>query len=119
MVSKFELTEAEASIVPAPDRVAIRETPAETMSKGGIHVPDAFQEPQASGNIVALGETVKSYRIGDLVYFGKYAGTRSKVAENEELVFIRADDLIYKKKTAPAAMSKGDADKARTENHLH
>ncbi len=94
-----------AKIEPLGDRVVIKPTPKEEVSKGGILLPDTAQEKPQEGKIVAVGPgrlTEDGKRIamevkkGDMVVYSKYAGTEFKL-DNEELVIMREGDILAKR----------------------
>ena len=94
-----------AKIEPLGDRVVIKPTPKEEVSKGGIVLPDTAQEKPQEGKIIAVGPgrlTEDGKRIamevkkGDKVIYSKYAGTEFKLDE-EELVIMREGDILAKK----------------------
>jgi len=94
-----------AKIEPLGDRVVIKPTPKEEVSKGGIVLPDTAQEKPQEGKIIAVGPgrlTEDGKRIamevkkGDKVIYSKYAGTEFKL-EDEELVIMREGDILAKK----------------------
>jgi chaperonin GroES len=93
-----------AKIVPLGDRVVIKPTPKEEVSKGGIVLPDTAKEKPQEGKIIAVGPgrlTEDGKRIamevkkGDKVIYSKYAGTEFKL-EDEELVIMREGDILAK-----------------------
>ena len=94
-----------AKIEPLGDRVVIKPTPQEEVSKGGIVLPDTAKEKPQEGKIIAVGPgrlTEDGKRIamevnkGDKVIYSKYAGTEFKL-ENEELVIMREGDILAKR----------------------
>ena len=94
-----------AKIEPLGDRVVIRPTPQEEVSKGGIVLPDTAKEKPQEGKIIAVGPgrlTEEGKRIamdvkkGDKVIYSKYAGTEFKL-DGEELIIMREGDLLAKK----------------------
>ena len=94
-----------AKIEPLGDRVVIRPTPKEEVSKGGIVLPDTAKEKPQEGKIIAVGPgrlTEDGKRIamevkkGDKVIYSKYAGTEFKL-EDEELVIMREGDILAKR----------------------
>jgi len=94
-----------AKIEPLGDRVVIKPTPTEEVSKGGIVLPDTAKEKPQEGKIVAVGPgrlTEDGKRIamevkkGDKVIYSKYAGTEFKL-EDEELVIMREGDILAKR----------------------
>jgi chaperonin GroES len=94
-----------AKIEPLGDRVVIKPTPKEDVSKGGIVLPDTAKEKPQEGKIIAVGPgrlTEDGKRIamevkkGDKVIYSKYAGTEFKLGD-EELVIMREGDILAKK----------------------
>ena len=94
-----------AKIEPLGDRVVIKPTPKEEVSKGGIVLPDTAKEKPQEGKIIAVGPgrlTEDGKRIamevkkGDKVIYSKYAGTEFKL-EDEELVIMREGDILAKR----------------------
>jgi chaperonin GroES len=93
-----------AKIEPLGDRVVIRPTPKEEVSKGGIVLPDTAKEKPQEGKIIAVGPgrlTEEGNRIamevkkGDKVLYSKYAGTEFKL-DGEELIIMREGDILAK-----------------------
>ena len=94
-----------AKIEPLGDRVVIRPTPQEEVSKGGIVLPDTAKEKPQEGKIIAVGPgrlTEEGKRIamdvkkGDKVIYSKYAGAEFKL-DGEELIIMREGDILAKK----------------------
>ena len=94
-----------AKIEPLGDRVVIKPTAKEEVSKGGIVLPDTAKEKPQEGKIIAVGPgrlTEEGNRIamevkkGDKVIYSKYAGTEFKL-DDEELVIMREGDILAKK----------------------
>jgi len=87
---------------PLYDRVLVKRLEEEARSAGGIIIPDTAKEKPLRGTILAAGNgkvldngTVRTLavKVGDVVLFGKYAGTEIKV-EGEELTILREDDIL-------------------------
>lgn len=94
-----------AKLEPLGDRVVIKPTAKEDISKGGIVLPDTAKEKPQEGKIIAVGPgrlTEEGNRIamevkkGDKVIYSKYAGTEFKL-DDEELVIMREGDILAKK----------------------
>ncbi len=94
-----------AKIEPLGDRVVIRPTPKEEVSKGGIVLPDTAKEKPQEGEIIAVGpgrltedgkRIAVEVKVGDKVIYSKYAGTEFKL-DDEELVIMRESDILAKK----------------------
>lgn len=89
-------------IRPLQDRVLVKRIEKDSMSKGGIIIPDTAKEKPIEAEVVAVGngKTLDSgetrplaVNVGDTVLFSKYAGTEVKI-EGEEHLILREDDII-------------------------
>ncbi len=94
-----------SKLVPLGDRVVIKPTPREEVSKGGIVLPDTAKEKPQEGEIIAVGagkltddgkRLPMDVKVGDKVIYSKYAGTEFKEGD-VELVIMRESDLLAKK----------------------
>lgn len=92
-------------IKPLGDRVVIKPTPKEEVSKGGIVIPDTAKEKPQEGKIIAVGpgklsedgnRIAMEVKVGDKVIYSKYAGTEFKV-DDEELIIVRESDILAKR----------------------
>ncbi len=92
-------------IQPLGDRVVIKPTPREEVSKGGIVLPDTAQERPQEGKVIAVGPgrlTENGNRIamdvkkGDKVVYSKYAGIEYEL-DDEELVIMREGDILARR----------------------
>lgn len=89
-------------IRPLHDRVLVQRAEEETKTAGGIVIPDNAAEKPLKGEIVAVGTgkilengNVRplAVKVGDKVYFGKYAGTEIKI-DGVEYLMMREEDLM-------------------------
>ncbi len=87
---------------PLGDRVVIKPTPREEMTKSGIVLPDTAKEKPQEGSILAVGpgrtlddgtREKMDVKEGDRVLYAKYAGTEFKV-EGEELLIVSQKDVL-------------------------
>ena len=90
------------SIRPLYDRVLIRRLEEEDKTAGGIIIPDTAKEKPMQGEIVAVGEGARTddgsvvaliVKPGDVVLFGKWAGTEVKI-DGQEYVIMKESDLF-------------------------
>ncbi len=85
------------NIQPLADRVVIEPLPAETTTAAGLIIPDSAKEKQQKGTVVAVGKGTKdnpvTLKVGDVVLYGKYAGTEI-VLEGAEYLVMRESDVI-------------------------
>lgn len=90
-------------IRPLHDRIVVSRAEEETKSAGGIVIPDsASKEKPSRGKVTAIGAgkvldngevRPLAVKVGDEVFFGKYAGTEIKVGI-EEFVVMREEDIL-------------------------
>ena len=87
---------------PMDDRIVVKQCDAEQMTAGGIVLPDSAQEKPQRGKVVSTGpgkmldsgkRGALGVKVGDEVFYGKYAGTEIKVA-GDELVILRESDVL-------------------------
>lgn len=87
---------------PLNDRIIVRRLESETMTKGGIIIPDTAKEKPVEGEVVAAGpgkmmdsgERMKmEVKKGDRILFSKYGGTEIKI-EGEEHLILREEDVL-------------------------
>jgi chaperonin GroES len=87
---------------PLGDRVVIKPTDREEMTKSGIVLPDTAKEKPQEGTILAAGpgkilddgtREKMDVKVGDRVLYQKYAGTEFKV-EGEELLIVSQKDIL-------------------------
>lgn len=89
------------SIRPYQDRVVVQRLESEAKSAGGIVIPDTAKEKPQQGKVLAVGkgkfQDGKFFPLdvkpGDVILFGKYAGSEVKIGE-KELLIIREDDIM-------------------------
>ncbi len=84
-------------IKPLSDRVLVRPTAAEEVTVSGIIIPDTAKEKPLKGNVLAAGNGSKDEEMvvkeGDVVLYGKYAGTEIDV-DGEKLLIMRQSDIL-------------------------
>ena len=82
------------NIKPIADRVVIEPSAAETTTASGIIIPDTAKEKPQKGTVVAVGSGKTDYtmtvKVGDTVYFGKYAGTQA----GDDFLIIKEDEIL-------------------------
>ena len=80
------------------NRVIIEPAPAETITAGGIYIPDTAKEKPQKGEVMAVSDIDEkgnkpSVKVGDTVIYGKYSGTELTV-EGKELIVMRESDIL-------------------------
>ncbi len=85
------------NIKPLADRVVLEPLAAETTTASGIIIPDTAKEKPQKGTIIAVGPGTKdepmSLNPGDVVLYGKYAGTELKLDGGDYLIMRESDIL--------------------------
>ncbi|HLX33980.1 MAG TPA: co-chaperone GroES [Candidatus Limnocylindrales bacterium] len=101
MASASKKTTA-SKLQPLGDRVVVKPTPREEMTKSGIVLPDTAKEKPQEGLILAVGpgrilddgkREAMDVKVGQKVLYGKYAGTEFKV-EDDELLIVSQKDIL-------------------------
>jgi chaperonin GroES len=91
---------------PLGDRVVVRPSSKEEVTKGGIVIPDTAKEKPQEGQVVAVGpgkmteegkRIPPDVKVGDIVVYAKYGGTEIKEGD-EELIILRESDILARKK---------------------
>ena len=84
-------------IKPLADRVVIEPQEAQTKTASGLFIPDTAKEKPQQGTIVAAGPGKKDepmeVKVGDVVLYGKYAGTEVTVDDKKYLIVKQSDSL--------------------------
>ena len=86
-----------SNITPLADRILIKVSEAETTTASGIIIPDNAQEKPQKGTVISVGKGTKdnptTVKKGDVVLYGKYAGTELK-HDGEEYIIMRESDIF-------------------------
>lgn len=89
-------------IRPLHDRVVVRRKEEEQKTAGGIVLPGSAKEKPNQGEVVAIGSgrvldngdvRPVDVKVGDIVVFGKYAGSDTIEVNGEELVILSESDI--------------------------
>lgn len=85
------------NIKPLADRVLIEPSLAEEKTAGGLIIPDTAKEKPQRGTVVAVGPGKKdepmTVKEGDVVLYGKYAGTEITINKTDYLI-MRESDVV-------------------------
>ena len=81
-------------INPLGERVLIRQTEQEEVTKSGIVLPGtASKEKPIIGEVLAVGSKVEEVKAGDKVIFEKYSGNEVKDGEESYLI-LEKDNVL-------------------------
>ena len=96
------VTATATQLKPLGDRIVVKPTPREEMTKSGIVLPDTAKERPQEGSILSVGpgrtlddgkREPMEVSAGQKVLFQKYAGTEFKLDEEELLILSQKDIL--------------------------
>jgi len=83
-------------LTPATNKLIVHQPRVEE-TEGGILLPSTDREMQkAEGTVKFVGPDVETVKVGDLVVYGRYAGTEIK--DGKDLHVITEDDVLYFKR---------------------
>jgi chaperonin GroES len=95
-------TKAKIKFRPLDDRVLLEPGEEEEVTAGGIVLPDSAREKPQRGRIVATGpgkllddgtRGELDVKVGDEVFYGKYAGTEVDMS-GDKYVILRESDIL-------------------------
>ena len=95
-------TASATKLRPLGDRVVVKPTPREEMTKTGIVLPDTAKEKPQEGEVLAVGpgrilddgkRESMDVQVGQKVLYAKYAGTEFKV-DGDELLIVSQKDIL-------------------------
>ena len=87
---------------PLFDRVLIKRREAATQTASGLFLPESASEKPAEGEVLAVGNgrlgddgelRPLAVKVGDIVAFGKYAGTEIKI-DGEDRLVMRETEIL-------------------------
>ena len=90
------------SVKPLEDRILVKPIEPEKKTVSGIYLPESAKEKPMQGKVVATGpgklldngeRVTPSVKKGDMVVFGKYAGTEIEI-KNIKHMIIRESELL-------------------------
>jgi chaperonin GroES len=95
-------TASTSKLRPLGDRVVVKPTPREEMTKSGIVLPDTAKEKPQEGSVLAAGpgrilddgtREAMDVKVGDKILYAKYAGTEFKV-DGDDLLIVSQKDIL-------------------------
>jgi chaperonin GroES len=91
---------------PLEDRVIVQAVEGQEKTASGIVLPDTAKEKPMKGKVVAVGDgkwdeegknrIPMDLKVGDKVIYGKYSGTEYKTTDGDELLILRASEVLAK-----------------------
>jgi chaperonin GroES len=85
------------NIKPLGNRVLVEVVESEIKTASGLIIPDSAKEKQQKGTVMAVGNGTESekmeVKVGDIVLYGKYAGTEIEEGGQKYLILNQSDIL--------------------------
>jgi chaperonin GroES len=90
------------NIRPLHDRIVVKRLDADTVTHGGLHIPDMAKEKPVQATVIAVGSGKRTdkgeiipldTKVGDRVMFAKYSGSEITI-DGETMLIMREDDLL-------------------------
>jgi len=85
--------EEDMKFKPLKDRVFVSYSDDVEKTAGGIYVPDTAKEKPQKGKVEAIGGEVKDVKVGDMVFFDRYSGSKVTI-DNKEYLIIKEEDIL-------------------------
>ena len=78
---------------PLKDRVFVKYSEEGERTAGGLYIPDSAKEKPQKGVVEAIGTEVKEIKVGNIILFDKYSGSKVTIDNNEYLI-IKEEDIL-------------------------
>lgn len=81
---------------PIEDHVVVKTETVQEKKVGGIIIPDTAKEKPQMAEVIAVGtdeDLQKIVKVGDMVLYGKYAGTEIEL-DGEKLLILSKSDIL-------------------------
>jgi len=78
---------------PLKDRVFVKYSEEAEKTAGGLYIPESAKEKPQKGVIEDVGSEVKEIKVGDIILFDKYSGSKINIDNNEYLI-IKEEDIL-------------------------
>jgi len=92
------MTQLEGKILAG--KILVKPQAAETKTASGIIIPDSAKEKPLQGEVMLVGAEKKDEKmevaVGDVVLYGKYAGTELNINGTDYLLISQSDVLYIK-----------------------
>jgi chaperonin GroES len=86
-------TETMVKFKPLKDRVFVSYSAELEKTASGLYIPDAAKEKPQKGTIEAIGNEVKNVKVGEVILFDKYSGSKIKI-DSQEYLILKEEDIL-------------------------
>ncbi|MBI3598405.1 MAG: co-chaperone GroES [Nitrospirae bacterium] len=88
-----QATQTAVKFKPLKDRVFVSYSAELEKTSGGLYIPDAAKEKPQKGKIEAIGNEVKNVKIGEVILFDKYSGSKITI-DSQEYLILKEEDIL-------------------------
>jgi len=88
-----QATQTAVKFKPLKDRVFVSYSAELEKTSGGLYIPDAAKEKPQKGKIEAIGDEAKNVKIGDVILFDKYSGSKITI-DSQEYLILKEEDIL-------------------------
>ncbi len=92
MAKGAEVSEA-VKFKPLKGRIFVSYSEEAERTAGGLYIPDAAKEKPQKGSVEAIGSEVKEIKVGDVVLFDKYSGSKVSI-DGRDYLIIKDEDVL-------------------------
>lgn len=78
---------------PLGDRIFVKYMEEVERTAGGLFIPDAAKEKPQRGKVEAVGKEVKEVKVGDIILFDKYSGSKINI-DNEDYLIVKEEEVL-------------------------
>lgn len=88
-----EATKTTLKFKPLKERVFVSYAEETEKTAGGIYLPETAKEKPQKGKVEAVGSEVKEVKVGDIVLFDKYSGSKINI-EGSDYLILKEEDIL-------------------------
>jgi chaperonin GroES len=78
---------------PLGDRVFVKFLEELERTPGGIYIPEAAKEKPQKGKVEGVGKDVEEVKVGDIILFDKYSGSKVKIDDQDYLI-VKEEEIL-------------------------
>jgi chaperonin GroES len=78
---------------PLKERVFVSYSEEGEKTAGGIYIPDSAKEKPQKGKVEAVGSEVKELKVGNIILFDKYSGSKVNIDGTDYLI-VKEEDIL-------------------------
>jgi chaperonin GroES len=88
-----QATKSAVKFKPLNERVFVSYSEELDRTASGLYIPDAAKEKPQRGKIEAIGNDVKNVKVGDVILFDKYSGSKVSI-DSQDYLILKEEDIL-------------------------